>query len=159
MNKIEYYIFQPGTIDSQEFHNYLKEVDNLLIPPLSSRVNLAEYAKKVTSKAVMFVAKDGADWVGVEAVYFNEYPEFSFTTHLSVKKEYQNNSMVGTELMLRQLRYLKKNRTKGLRFSIRKSNTQLLNYHLKTGGRIVAEHTYPGTDIVEVEMEKVYIKD
>ena len=107
----------------------------------------------------MFVAKDGSEWVGVEAVYFNEYPEFSFTTHLSVKKEYQNNSMVGTELMLRQLRYLKKNRTKGLRFSIRKSNTQLLNYHLKTGGRIIAEHTYPGTDIVEVEMEKVFIKD
>ena len=159
MNKIEYFVYQPGTIDRQVFYDYLKEVDDLLIPPLSSRVDLAEYAEKVTSKAVMFVAKDGFDWVGVEAVYFNEYPEFSFTTHLSVKKEYQNNSMVGTELMLRQLRYLKKNRTKGLRFSIRKSNTQLLNYHLKTGGRIIAEHTYPGTDIVEVEMEKVFIKD
>lgn len=159
MNKIEYYVYQPGTVEREEFLNYLKEVDDLLIPPLSSRVNLAEYADKVTSKAVMFVAKDGSEWVGVEAVYFNEFPDYSFTTHLSVKKEYQNNSMVGTELMLRQLRYLKKNRTKGLRFSLRKSNTQLLNYHLKTGGRIVAEHTYPGTDIVEVEMEKVFIKD
>ena len=107
----------------------------------------------------MFVAKGGEEWIGVEAVYFNEYPEFSFTTHLCVKKEYQNNSGVGMELMLRQLRYLKEHRTKGLRFTIRKSNKALLNYHLKTGGRIIAERTYPGTNIVEVEMEKVFIKD
>jgi len=157
--KIEYSIYQPGTLDYHQFWEYLKEVDNLLIPPLSSRVNLAEYAEKVCNRAILFVAKNEQEWVGVEAVYFNKYPDFSFTTHLSVKKEYQNDSNVGMELMLRQLRYLKENGTKGLRFSIRKSNKQLLNYHLKTGGKIISEHTYPGTDIVEVEMEKVYIKE
>lgn len=159
MGKIEYFTYQPGTLNFKEFLSYLKEVDCLLIPRLSSRVDLAEYAERVANKAILFVAKDDGIWVGVEAVYFNEYPEYSFTTHLSVKKEYQNNSNVGMELMLRQLRYLKEHRTKGLRFSIRKSNTQLLNYHLKTGGKIIAERTYPGTDIIEVEMEKVYIKD
>jgi hypothetical protein len=159
MGKIEYYIYQPGTLDYHEFHEYLKEVDHLLIPPLSSRVDLAEYAERVCNRAILFVAKHGEEWVGVEAVYFNEYPEFSFTTHLSVKKEYQEGGKVGMELMLRQLRYLKEHRTKGLRFSIRKSNRALLNYHLKTGGRIISEHTYPGTDIEEVEMEKIYIKD
>ena len=159
MNKIEYYIYQPGSLDYHQFWGYLKEVDSLLIPPLSSRVDLAEYAERVCNRAILFVAKDGEEWVGVEAVYFNEYPEYSFTTHLSVKKEYQNDSNVGIELMLRQLRYLKAHRTKGLRFTIRKSNTQLLNYHLKTGGKIIAEHTIPNSDVVMVEMEKVYIKD
>jgi len=141
MNKIDYYIYQPGSLDYHQFWEYLKEVDSLLIPPLSSRVDLAEYAERVTNKAILFVAKDGQEWVGVEAVYFNEYPEYSFTTHLSVKKEYQNDSNVG------------------LRFTIRKSNTQLLNYHLKTGGKIVGEHTIPNSDVVMVEMEKDYIKD
>ena len=61
--------------------------------------------------------------------------------------------------MLRQLRYLKAHRTKGLRFTIRKSNTQLLNYHLKTGGKIIAEHAIPNSDVVMVEMEKVFIKE
>lgn len=159
MEKIEYCIYQPGSLDYHQFWEYLKEVDSLLIPPLSSRVDLAEYAERVCNRAVLFVAKDGEEWVGVEAVYFNEYPDFSFTTHLSVKKEYQNDSNVGIELMLRQLRYLKAHRTKGLRFTIRKSNTQLLNYHLKTGGKIIAEHAIPNSDVVMVEMEKVYIKD
>lgn len=159
MKKIEYAIYQPGSLDYHQFCDYLKEVDSLLIPPLSSRVDLAEYAERVCNRAILFVAKDGEEWVGVEAVYFNEYPEYSFTTHLSVKKEYQNDSNVGIELMLRQLRYLKAHRTKGLRFTIRKSNTQLLNYHLKTGGRIIGEHTIPNSDVVMVEMEKDYIKD
>ena len=159
MEKVEYYVYQPGAIDYTAFLQYLHETDSLIIPNLSSRVDLVEYAKKVTSNATIFIAKKGEEWIGVEAVYFKKYPEFSFSTYLCVKKEYQNNSNVGMELMLRQLRYLKENGTKGLRFAIRNSNKALLNYHLKTGGRIVSEHTYPNTDIVEVEMEKVFIKE
>lgn len=159
MEKIEYNIYEPNTVDNQDFLLFLRETDDLIVPPISSRINLEEYARKVTKNATMFVAKKGDEWIGVEAVYFKPYPEFSFSTYLCVKKEFQNDSTVGMELMLRQKRYLKENRTKGLRFAIRKSNAPLLNYHLKTGGRIIAEHTYPGTDIVEVEMEKIFIKD
>lgn len=159
MENIEYYIYEPGTIDYKNFLSFLQETDDLIIPPISSRVDLEEYAQKVTKNATMFVAKKGEEWIGVEAVYFKPYPELSFSTYLCVKREYQDNSTVGMELMLRQKRYLKENRTKGLRFAIRKSNVPLLNYHLKTGGRIIAEHIYPGTDIVEVEMEKIFIKD
>lgn len=159
MGNICYFTYQPHTVDYHEFLVFLLDTDSLIEPHLSTRVNLTDYAKKVVNNAVLFVAKNGEEWIGVEAVYFNEYPEFSFTTYLCVKQEYQKKSTVGMELMLMQLRYLKKHRTKGLRFAIRKSNTGLLNYHLKTGGRIISEHTYPGTDIVEVEMEKVFIKD
>jgi hypothetical protein len=159
MDEIKYYTFLPNTIDYHEFLTYLEETDNLIVPCLSTRVNLEEYAKKATKNATMFVAKKGTEWIGVEAVYFNEYPNFSYNTLLSVKEEYQSDTNVGMELMLMQRRYLKEHRTKGLRFSIRKSNKALLNYHIKTGGRIISEHAYPGTDIVEVEMEKIFIKD
>lgn len=159
MGNIEYYIYEPNTVDYQEFLLFLRETDDLIIPPISSRVNLEEYAQKVAKNATMFVAKKGEEWIGVEAVYFKPYPDFSFSTYLCVKQEYQNESVVGIELMLRQKRYLKEKRTKGLRFAIRKSNAPLLNYHLKTGGIIIAEHAYPGTGVIEVEMEKVFIKD
>ena len=159
MEEIKYYTYQPNIVDYHELLSYLEETDDLIVPRLSSRVNLEEYSKKVCKNATMFVAKKGEEWIGLEAVYFNEYPNFSYNTLLSVKEEYQNSTNVGMELMLMQKRYLKGHRTKGLRFSIRKSNKALLNYHLKTGGRIIAEHTYPGTDIVEIEMEKIYIND
>lgn len=159
MDHIEYVTYQPGMVDYRVFLKFLEETDDLLEPRLSTRVDLTEYAKKVTKNATMFVAKKGEEWIGVEAVYFNPYPDFSYTTHLSVRKEYQSNSTVGMDLMLRQRKYLKNNKTKGLRFAIRKSNAALLNYHLKTGGVITGEHVYPGTDIIEVEMEKIFIKD
>lgn len=159
MDHLEYVTYQPGMVDYHVFLKFLEETDDLLEPRLSTRVDLTEYAKKVTKNATMFVAKRGEKWIGVEAVYFNPYPDFSYTTHLSVRKEYQSNSTVGMDLMLRQRKYLKDNKTKGLRFAIRKSNAALLNYHLKTGGVITGEHVYPGTDIIEVEMEKIFIKD
>lgn len=159
MEDIKYYTYQPGTANHHEFLTFLKETDEVTIPRLSSRVNLEEYAKKVSQKAIMFVAKVGETWIGVEAVYFNKYPDFSYNTILRVRKEYHNNSDIGMNIMLMQRKYLKEHGTKGLRFDIRKSNTALLNYHLKTGGRIISEHTYPGTDIIEVHMEKIFIKD
>lgn len=159
MKEIDYYTYQPETVDYHEFLLFLQETDDLIIPPISSRVDLVKYAKKVVNNAVMIVAKKGEEWIGVEAFYFNPYPDFSYTTHLCVKKEYQDNSTVGMDLMLRQRKYLKEHKTKGLRFSIRKSNEGLLKYHLKMGGRIVSEHTYPGTDIVELDMERLIIKD
>lgn len=159
MEKIDYFTYEPGSMDYHGFLTFLEETDDLIVPRLSSRVNLEEYAKKVSKNAVMLVAKKGDEWIGVEAFYYNPYPDFSYTTHLSVKREYQNESIVGMELMLRQRKYLKEHKTKGLRFSIRKSNQALLNYHLKMGGRIVSEHTYPGTDIVELDMERIIIKD
>jgi len=157
--EIKYYTYLPNTIGYLEFLSFLEETDDLILPALSTRVNLEEYAKKVTKFATMFVAKKDSEWIGVEAVYFNEYPEFSFSTYLCVKEAYQSNTNVGMNIMLMQRKFLKKHRTKGLRFDIRKSNSALLNYHLKTGGKIISEHSYPGTDIVEVRMEKIFIKD
>ena len=84
MNNIDYFVFQPGTVDSNDFLHFLKETDDLTMPCLSSRVNIKEYAKKVVDNAVMFIAKKGDDWIGVEAVYFNEYPNFSYNTILRV---------------------------------------------------------------------------
>ena len=159
MDTIEYYTYQPGMVDYHEFLRFMQETDDLVYPPTSSRVDLEEYSQKVAKYAVMLVAKKGEEWIGVEAFYFNPYPDFSYTTHRCVKKEYQNNSSVGMDLMLRQREYFKEHKTKGLRFEIRKSNKALLNYHLKTGGRIIDEYFYPGTNIVEVKMEKIFIKD
>ena len=157
MEDISYLVYTPDTVDYKEFLCFLQETDDLIIPRLSSRVNLEEYAKKVTKNATMFIVKKGIEWIAVQAVYFNPYPEFSFSTHLCVKKEYQNTS-VGLDLYVLQRKYLKEHRTKGVRFAIRKSNDALLKFHLKTGATIIGEHNYPNTDIVELEMEKVFIK-
>ena len=153
---INYQINEPGTLDYQEVLTFLKETDELVIPSLSTLVNLEEYSRKITSKAVIFTARDDEKIVGLSAIYFNKAPGFSYSTMMMVKREYQVQEMIGVELSKRVKDYIKRNDSAGLRFEIRKSNQPLVRYHLRRGARIVSESVYPGTDVVSLLMELSY---
>lgn len=153
---ISYQINEPETLDYQEVLAFLKETDQLVVPSLSTLVNLEEYSHKITSKAVIFTARDNEKIIGLSAIYFNKAPGFSYSTMMMVKREYQLQEMVGVELSKLAKDYLKKNESAGLRFEIRKSNQPLVRYHLKRGARIVSESVYPGTDVVSLLMEISY---
>ena len=150
---IIYQVNEPQTLDEQEILVFLKETDELLTPKLSSLVELEEYAKKITSKAVIFTARDAGRLVGLTAIYFNKAPECSYSTYNMVKREYQLTEMVGVELSKMVGNYIKSNGSAGIRFECRKSNKALVKFHLRNGAKIIGESTYPGTDVVSVQME------
>lgn len=152
MQEIEYSILKPGEADYNELYCFFLETDNLIIPNLSTRVNLMDYAKKLAERATNFEARHNGRLIGLKSVYFNKYPEFSFSTYSCVKKEYQGEDMVGIKLDSMQSKYLRENGSAGVRFAIRKSNKALLKYLLRYGANVVSERTYPGTDIEELEM-------
>ena len=153
---IEYRINEPGTLDTQEILTFLKETDELVIPSLSTLVNLEDYANKITSKAVIFTARDVGRLVGLTAIYFNKAPEYSYSTYTMVRREYQLVEMVGVELSALVKEYTKGNGSAGLRYEIRKSNKALLRYHLKRGAKVLSEKEYPGTNITALLMEITY---
>ena len=153
---ITYHINEPKTLDSQEILAFLRETDELITPRLSVLVVLEDYAKKITDKAVIFTARDDDKLIGLSAIYFNKAPEYSYSTYIMVKREYQQVDMVGIELSSMVKNYIKNNGSTGLRFEIRKTNTPLLKYNLKRGAKIISESKYPGTDEVSVLMELTY---
>jgi hypothetical protein len=153
---INYQINEPGTLDYQEVFVFFKETEELMIPSLSTLVNLEEYSRKITSRAVIFTARDDEKIVGLSAIYFYKAPDFSYSTMMMVKREYQLQEMIGVELSKRVKDYIKRNDSAGLRFEIRKSNQPLVRYHLRRGARIVSESVYPGTDVVSLLMEISY---
>lgn len=150
---IEYAVNEPNTLDVEEVLSFLKETDHLVIPALSVLVNLEDHAKKLTSKAVVFTARDSGCLVGMTAIYFNKAPGYSYSTYNMVKREYQLTEMVGVELSKMVGQYIRGNGSAGIRFECRKSNKALVKFHLKNGARIIGESIYPGTDIVSVQME------
>ena len=153
---IDYAVNEPNTLDANEVFAFLKETDGLVTPALSTLVNLDAYSKKITSKAVIFTARDEGRLIGLTAIYFNKAPEYSYSTYTMVKREYQLVEMVGVEMSNRVRDYAKGNGSAGLRYEIRKSNKTLLKYHLKRGAKILEERLYPGTDIVSLLMEIAY---
>lgn len=102
--------------------------------------------------AVAFSARDNGTCL--TAVYYNPYPNYSFSTYFCVKKECQKIETVGIGLEELQREFWKGPRTKGIRFDICKSNKALLRYHLHKGAKIVPESLFLGTDMVELHMEK-----
>lgn len=153
---IIYQVNEPQTLDEQEILVFLKETDELLTPKLSSLVELEEYAKKITSKAVIFTARDAGRLVGLTAIYFNKAPGFSYSTYNMVRREYQLTEMVGVELSKMVGNYIKGKGSAGIRFECRKSNKALVKFHLRNGAKIIGESTYPGTDVVSVQMETTF---
>ncbi len=74
MYKVEAGVVFISKIDLVTLENLLLEIDNEFIPALSQRVNIIEYARKLSSNAVLFGAKDKKDGnlVGLIAIYCND---------------------------------------------------------------------------------------
>lgn len=153
---IEYQVNEPQTLDVGEILEFLKETDELAIPKLSDLVCLEDYAQKITSKAVIFTARDAGRLIGMTAIYFNKAPGYSYSTYNTVMREYQLTEMVGVELSNMVGEYNRTNGSAGIRFECRKSNKALVKFHLRNGSRIIGESLYPGTDVVSVQMEHTY---
>lgn len=152
--KIDYSINEPETLTSDEILQFLIEEDDNQEPRVSERVDLREYAIKMVSFAYIFAARDCGRLIGFMAVYYNPYPEYSYSTYFGVKKAYQKEVMVGLELERLSHNFWQTHKTKGIRFGIRKANKQLVRYHLKTGAVILSEERFPGSDKVELHMQK-----
>ena len=153
---IDYAVNEPNTMSVDEVLAFLEETDDLVIPTLSTLVDLEEYAEKITTKAVIFTARDFGRIIGLTAIYFNKAPGYSYSTFTMVKREYQLVEMVGMELSDRVRDYAKNNGSAGMRYEIRKTNKPLLRYYQSRGAKILSEKVYPGTDIASLLMEVTY---
>lgn len=148
--------YEPGEADAQAFYEFLKDVDDYFQPPISTKIDLLTYANKLASKATNFVAEDNGQIVGLSSTYINKYPEMSFGTYVCVKKEYQKDGMIGTELMMSGIREAKAKGSKGIWCMIRKTDVPLWKFYKRLGYSIVKEEQVEGSDVIELHIEKIF---
>jgi len=73
---------------------HLSHCDNNFIPTLGSRVEIADYARKIANKTVCFEAWVKGDLVGLVAVYCNNpLMDVAFITSVSVLSEFQGRGI------------------------------------------------------------------
>lgn len=56
-----------------EIAGHLKQCDADFVPPLSSRVEIKDYAQKIANKATRFEAWSDGTMVGLVAAYYNDH--------------------------------------------------------------------------------------
>src|SRR5690349_14652885 len=96
MGDLKYYT-NKAELEQIVFHLLL--CDQLFTPPLSSRVSIEEYAKKIELNALRFEAWDCDQLVGLVAIYMNdEKKSEAFITNVSVLDEYRGRG-VATQLL------------------------------------------------------------
>lgn len=152
---IEYKLYRPGELDASIIHAFLIEMDDYLIPTLSSRVDLGAFATKISNLATHYVAYDGKSLIGLCSFYFNYSPHCSYGTYVCTHPNYRDE-MVGVELLQKFIEYCRLNGSKGVEAVIRKSNKALVKFYSAMGFSIVGEENYPNSDIVELHIEKTF---
>lgn len=153
---IEYFKFEPEEANVQELYAFLKEVDAYFQPPISKKIDLRSYAEKMANNATNFVARDNGQIIGFSSTYINKAPELSFGTFVCVKKEYQKDGLIGTELMLSGNREAKAKGSRGVWCMIRKSDVALWKFYKRLGYSIVKEVPVEGSDVIELHIEKIF---
>ena len=110
---------------------HLTECSNAFIPPLSERVNIDEYAKKIYEKSVTFEAWDGKLFIGFIAAYFSENRDVSaFITNVSVLRRFSGLG-IASKLLDMCIEHARNNNFPELALEVHKHNNPAISFYNK----------------------------
>lgn len=109
---------------------HLNRCNDFFIPPLNSKVDLAEYSKKIYHNAITFEAWSGQNLIGLIAAYFNYENKFGFITNVSAVKDYIGEG-VASKLILMCIDYANLHNYKEIKLEVFKDNTPAIKFYTK----------------------------
>ena len=97
-----HYLF--GSLSYDEIYQFLLDTDAVFQTPLSNRVNLEEYARKLSAFSVFSYCRDEGSIVGLISCYMNHPPE-AYISNVCVQSDYQNKGLFKKmlEVLINQL--------------------------------------------------------
>ncbi|MDH3375806.1 MAG: GNAT family N-acetyltransferase [Gammaproteobacteria bacterium] len=112
---------------------HLRACDSEFVPPLSSRVDINNYAKKIVSKATRFEAWSGGSLIGLLAAYYNDQKDlFAYITSVSVLKEWAGKG-IATRLISRCIEHAKVSGMRQISLEVANDNTAAIRTYEKSG--------------------------
>ncbi len=122
--------YKVRTAGEQAVFEHLIECSDNFFPPLSDRVILQEYSKKISEKAVTFEAWSGNILIGLVAAYTDADMQSAFITNVSVLKKYMGFS-IAVALTTRCIEYLKQKKMKEIKLEVHKGNMPAIGLYKK----------------------------
>ena len=137
MQKLEYE-WEIGIQYNNRIYQFLNEVDAIMLPPLSERVCISDYAEKLACLAeTLFIVQDGCD-IASCSVYCNS--ETAFISSIAVKCEFLKQG-IGTALMDEVMRYVKEKKCERIQLEVYVSNDAALKFYQKNGFVTISENS------------------
>jgi ribosomal protein S18 acetylase RimI-like enzyme len=140
MNAAVVYLTNQGS--AAEIAEHLKKCDQDFVPPLSARVHIDEYAKKIVSNAMRFEAWSGATLVGLIATYCNDREKrVAYITSVSVVKDWMGQG-VAAHLLGECIAYARTSGMEQIRLEVSKDNLAAVRLYEK-GGFVAGDANAP----------------
>ncbi len=137
-NSIVYKLQQAS---EKEIFAHLSLCATKFVPPLSTRVNLNDYSKKIHDKASTFESWSGFDLVGLVAVYISDAGDKqAFITNVSVLPAFLRKG-IALRLMSDCLIYLQNFGCSIVQLEVGIENLPALELYTKMGFYVEAENT------------------
>ncbi len=125
---------------ARDIRDHLLKCDNSFVPPLSSRVDLADYSLKLAKKAVTFEAFAGGELIGLVAAYFTkENQNEAYITNVSVISSYEGTGLPN-KLMDLCMEYAKEQKFASIVLEVSVSNRRAIRFYEKLGFKAEPEN-------------------
>lgn len=115
--------------DNNRLEKLLEELDQVIIPRLSDRVAIPEYAEKLSEYAELFYVIESERDIGNCAIYLN-HGEVGYISSIAIKKEWQNRG-IGKQLWESVLEYAISKKIKTIELEVSRSNEKALAFYKK----------------------------
>jgi ribosomal protein S18 acetylase RimI-like enzyme len=127
-------VFLVDTASTDEIADHLVRSDASFIPPLSNRVEIADYARKISTRAVRFEAWDGG-LVGLLAAYCNDpFGRAGYITSVSVEQAWRGKG-IASRLLDQCVRHLQELGFEWIELEVDPANESAVRLYAKKGFR------------------------
>lgn len=124
-----------------EIRRHLRECDPDFVPPLSGRVDIASYARKIATRATRFEAWHDDSLIGLVAAYCNDRDSrTAYVTSVSVLRGWMGKG-IASQLMTRCLEHAKASQMTVVKLEVAQANAPAISLYEDKG--FVAEQASP----------------
>lgn len=110
----------------------LIELDDVLIPTLSSRVRIQNYAEKIYMNAHIFYVVADKNDIGKCAVYYNKDKKVGYITSIAVKRQFQGKG-IGETLIKQVIGFSRRCEMKSIELQVWNENQVAIMFYKKIG--------------------------
>lgn len=142
--------FLYGRLSFEEVMNFLQETDFEYPIPLSTRVNIEDYAKKLSDLSDFSICKDGNVIVGMISCYTNQ-PPLGYISNVCIKKDYQGKKLFSVLFQL-LLNNIKDKGIHILRLMVDFNNLNAQTIYLHFGFLPVEKNSYSRKLLMELKI-------
>ena len=122
----------------RQVFDHLTRCDGCYSPPLSQRVDLVEYARKLRSRAETLEAWSGGDLVGVVAIYINETSAKAFVSSVSVDEAFAGRG-IGSRLVGDAIALARSRGTGAISLEVSPQSRRAIQVYEKHGFRVTQD--------------------